>query len=201
MFLFRREDLGHVIKFNKISKSPDKVRAVMETPRPTNIDMLRRFLGLVTLYSRFISDFPTKTYHLRCLLQKNQKYIWSTLIAKLHFWTWNKKCAAMSSWHHTIQIYLWLTTDASPYGINAILSHHEIEGFDRHIACASRSLTPTESNYSHLDREALAIIFGVTHSTITTFMEEILFWSRTMLSYLEFFIGISVYHEWLQHVF
>ena len=51
---------------------------------------------------------------------------------------------------------------ASPIGIAAILSH-VVEGKDRPIPYASRSLTDSERNYSQLDREALAIIFGVSH--------------------------------------
>nr|XP_042894766.1 uncharacterized protein K02A2.6-like [Parasteatoda tepidariorum] len=54
-----------------------------------------------------------------------------------------------------------LTTDASPTGIAAVLSHSK-QGVERPIAYASRSLTNSEQNYSQLDREALAVIFGVT---------------------------------------
>ncbi|KAL1446335.1 hypothetical protein WDU94_012228 [Cyamophila willieti] len=55
-----------------------------------------------------------------------------------------------------------LATDASPYGIAAVLSH-TIDNTEHPIAYASRSLTSSEQNYSQLDREALALVFGVTH--------------------------------------
>ncbi len=55
-----------------------------------------------------------------------------------------------------------LTTNASPIGIAAILSH-EIDGNERSIAYTPRLLTNFESNYSQLDREALAIVLGVSH--------------------------------------
>jgi transposase InsO family protein len=50
--------------------------------------------------------------------------------------------------------------DASPVGVGAVISHED-EAQDRPIAFASRSLTDAERNYSQIDREALAIMFGV----------------------------------------
>ncbi|BES99282.1 Hypothetical Protein NTJ_12100 [Nesidiocoris tenuis] len=154
--------LGHRISYNKIEKCPAKVQAVAQLPRPRNVDEVRRFLGLVTYYSKFIPDFSTKSYPLRRLLRIGQKFIWSAT-AEASFL--NLKSALCND---TILIpfdpakQVILTTDASPTGIAAVLSH-EIDGHERPIAYASRALTPAESNYSQLDREALAIIYATTH--------------------------------------
>lgn len=51
--------------------------------------------------------------------------------------------------------------DASPYGVSAILSHL-LNGVEKPVLQASSStLSPTEKNYSQIDREALAIFFAI----------------------------------------
>lgn len=54
-----------------------------------------------------------------------------------------------------------LTCDASDYGLSAILSHATPKG-DRPIAYASKTLSKSELNYATIDKEARAIVFGVT---------------------------------------
>lgn len=53
-----------------------------------------------------------------------------------------------------------VSADASPYGVGAVLSIVTNEG-ERPVAFASRSLSKAEKNYSQLDREGLALVFGV----------------------------------------
>ena len=64
--------------------------------------------------------------------------------------------------HYNPKLPILLECDASPRGIGAVLSHRLSDGTEQPIAYASRRLTDAEANYSQIDREGLALVYGVT---------------------------------------
>ena len=54
-----------------------------------------------------------------------------------------------------------MSVDASPYGVGAVISHMDDKGNRKPVAYASRSLNQHEKGYAQLDKEALAILFGL----------------------------------------
>merc|ERR1711895_362605 len=60
-----------------------------------------------------------------------------------------------------------LTTDVSPFGIGACLSHKVIDEKGRvrlqPVACASASLKPSEKAYAQIEREGLAVYWAMNY--------------------------------------
>ncbi|XP_043200506.1 uncharacterized protein K02A2.6-like isoform X1 [Amphibalanus amphitrite] len=155
--------LGHRITAAGIRPSAEKVRAVSEAREPASLQELRAFLGLVQYYSRFLPRLSTVAAPMYELEKKDVKWAWGERQKVSFQETKDLLAVAPVLVHYQQDKPLVLTADASPYGVAAVLSHPDPQtGADQPIAFASRSLTPAERNYSQLDREALAIIFGVS---------------------------------------
>ena len=155
------EYLGHTISAHGLQSTSEKVKAIKEAPVPTNVQQLRSFLGLINYYSKFLPALSSTLAPLYQLLQKSQKWVWE----KKQTQAFQKAKDALTSnqilAHYDPEQPVVLECDASPYGLGAVLSHQYPDDQTRPIAFASRSLTVAEKKYSQLDKEGLAIIFGI----------------------------------------
>ena len=158
------EYLGHRISAQGLQPTAEKVKAMKNAPHPRNVSQLKSFLGLLNYYCKFLPDLSSKLAPLYKLLNKNTAWCWDTQQQEAFQRAEESLTSDCLLVHYDPTKELILACDASPYGVGAVLSHWFENGFDKPIAFTSRSLAPAEKKYSHrLDKEALAIIFGVKH--------------------------------------
>ena len=115
---------------------------------------------------RHIPDVRLARAPLDALLKADAKFVWSDKEAKA--FAMCKKLAGNSAMlaHFDPKLPLVLTTDASPVGLGACLSHRVTENgksFLKPLSYASCSLKPSECNYAQIDREGLAVYWAVRH--------------------------------------
>ncbi|CAK1585814.1 unnamed protein product [Parnassius mnemosyne] len=153
--------LGYVINRNGLKKSPEKVKAILEAPIPTNVNQLQSFLGLVNYYRGFVPNASSILSPLYQLLKKGIKWKWS----KVENEAFDNIRKILSSeqvlTHFNPNETIILTVDASPNGLGAILSQKNSAGIEKPLSFASRTLNNAEKRYSQIQKEATAIVFGV----------------------------------------
>ncbi|XP_044744348.1 uncharacterized protein K02A2.6-like [Coccinella septempunctata] len=155
------EYLGYIIDKEGLHTSESKTVAIKNAEAPTNVSELKSFLGMVNYYGRFIPNLSTILHPLYELLKKDKKWDWSDNCRKAFEQIKSFLASPRVLVHFDPLMKIKLTVDASPYGVAAVLSHILPTGIDRPIAFASRTLSNSEKNYSHIEKEGLAIIFAV----------------------------------------
>ena len=153
--------LGHKVDSEGLHPNPDKVKAVVEAPRPSNVTELKSFLGLLTYYGRFLPNLSTTLAPLYALLREGTPWKWSRSANEAFLAAKELLTSSDVLVHFDPEMDLLLACDASAYGVGAVLSHKMPDGSERPIAFASRTLTKVERKYSQIEREGLACIFGV----------------------------------------
>ena len=154
--------LGHRLEQGMIGLHQDNVEKIKDAPRPSTKKQVRSFMGLAGYYRDFIPNFAAIAAPLSDLTRKGQpnKVEWSE---------------AQEKAYQTIKSYLrsepilrlpdpaktyFLPTDASNNGIGAVLmKRHDEKLFP--VCYARKKLSSTERNYSTIEKECLAIVWGI----------------------------------------
>ena len=68
--------LGHEISKDGMRPPPDRITAVQEYPPPKSLKELRRFMGLMNWFRKFIPNFSAKAHPLNQLTKQNVPFQW-----------------------------------------------------------------------------------------------------------------------------
>ena len=146
---------GNIYTREGIKPDPKKVEHIRNMPTPESKDELRRFLGMITYLSQFIPKFSNKTNTLRELLKESAYWCWEEEHEKC-FIALKKEISDQSMLHYfDTSKDTVLEADASIKGLGSALIQD-----GKPIAFASKALTETQTRYSNIEREMLAIVAG-----------------------------------------
>lgn len=151
--------MGLLLNKHGVGPTEEKVRAIRETEAPTNVVVLRSFLGLLSFSSRFLPDFATTVEPLRKLTRQGTKWHWGKEENEAFEALKNQLAEASMMAFYDKNAPTEVVTDASPVGLGAILVQ-EKQGVKRAVAFASRSLSEVERRYSQTEKEALAVVWA-----------------------------------------
>ncbi len=153
--------LGHVITAEGLRPDPSKVHAVNEYPTPVDVTSVRRFLGLVGYYRRFIPHFATIARPLFRLLKKHIPFEWAADCQVAQETLQKALTSAPVLRYPDFTKPFVLETDASGIGLGCVLLQEGPNSFLHPVAYASRTLQKHEGNYTVTEQECLAVHYGL----------------------------------------
>lgn len=173
-FMHRVKYVGHIVSKEGIEPDPDKIEKVKSWPTPKSPEDVRKYLGFVGYYRRFIPNFSKIARPLNSLLPAPQKKRGrQPKESKQKPFTWNeeqdkafntlRQCLMEPPvlGYPNFNLPFELHTDASTQGLGAIL-YQEQDNHKRVIHYASRSLTKSEQHYPAHRLEFLALKWAIT---------------------------------------
>ena len=155
--------LGHMVNQDGITPLNSKVQAIRDFPIPSSQRQLRKFLGLVNFYHRFIPGCAHTLQPLNACLSSRGKELQLSPVAAKAFSTIKQSLAEATLLSYPQpNATIAIITDASDIAVGAVLQQHVRDTWQP-IAYFSRKLKPSETRYSTFDRELLAIFLAIKH--------------------------------------
>ncbi len=148
--------LGHRITSDGLQIHKSKVDGIMNMPKPTSKDEVRSLLGTVNYLTRFLPNLAHVIEPIGQLIQDRVKFIWGKEQEK----AWKEVLKLITTApvlaYYNPEEELILQCDASSRALGAVLLQR-----GRPIAYKSRTLTDTETRYAPIEKEMLAVAWGL----------------------------------------
>ena len=108
--------------------------------------------------SKFVKNFASKAAPLRAVMKDKVNFVWDETHQKVFDDIKSEiaKRPTLSAFDSSLNVETILTTDASQYGLGAVLSQVS-DSVKQPIIFVSRTLSDAEKNYSGIEKETLAV--------------------------------------------
>ena len=160
--------LGHIVSSNGIETDPKKIALVKHWPRPETVTQVRKFLGFINYYRKFLHQYAQIARPLNRLIsgenskRKRMKIVWTDecekAFQKLKELCSDTPCLAYPDYERSFKLY----TDASESGLGVVLAQIKEDDVECSIAYVSRTLSKSECNYDAHKLEFLALKWAIT---------------------------------------
>jgi hypothetical protein len=146
---------GHIFSNEGMRIDPDRVIAINNIKSPSNKKELQIFLGMVNYLRKFIPNLAKIASPLQLLLKKNVGWLWTTV----HENSFNNikmvitKAPVLQNFN--VKEPVVIQCDASKDGLGCCLLQN-----GKPVSFASRSLTPSEQNFSQIEKELLSVVWA-----------------------------------------
>ena len=152
--------LGHTISLQGLAPTEERVASIVQAPVPRNTVELKSFLGLMTYNCHFLPFLSQVLHPLYQLVKREATWKWGLEQTRAFQTAKDPVAKASVLAQYDVDKPIRLYCDASPRGVGVCLMH-VINGQERPVAYASRTLAPAELNYAQIEQEALAIVFAI----------------------------------------
>ena len=147
---------GHEWSAKGLSLDPKKIEAVKRMELPQDLETMRSFLGLVNYLNRFSPHLAALSDLLRQICRKSEEFVINDSVRVAFNKTKEEISRKIILPYFNPMVSPTLQTDASKQGLGAVLLQNS-----KPVMFASRALTGSERNYQNLERECLAMIWGM----------------------------------------
>lgn len=150
------EVLGHVLTQNGIYASPLTLDKIHQFPVPKTRKEVQAFLGIVNYLSKFVQNLAKEVLPLRKLIRKGSDFVWrkshDDAFSKVKELLQIDSKISFARPGHAKTIHI----ESDRETVAAVLMQKDGEN-DELLDCKSRTLSDTETRYSLIEREALAL--------------------------------------------
>ena len=157
--------LGHEISKNGISPPSDRLKAVSEYPVPKTTKQLKRYLGLMNWFKKYISGYSAKAHCLYQLLRKGVKFVWKdehkAAFDILKTSLLNSEALAFPQ--YDLPFYLGVDTSSQGTGYMLYQKHPSNSGDEtvRVVRFGSKSLSHYQISYGPTKLELLGVVTSI----------------------------------------
>ena len=153
--------LGYIVGGGKLKQDPNKTAAIVNMPYPKTPKEVKRFIGVIGWYRRFIPDCATLMAPITETLKKNKIFEFGpSAIEKF-----NEVKQILVSFPILVspnfEKHFYIQCDASNVGIGAVIFQKDDEGGEHPIEFFSEKLNKAQQNYTVSEKECLAVIRAI----------------------------------------